>query len=58
MNFARDKIAKYKHVIQGVSIKGNPTLAVYCALITGCMNAIFAWSQRAQLLNDKFFVSF
>ncbi len=24
--------------------KGNPTLACHCALITGCMNVIFAWS--------------
>ena len=30
--------------IQGVSKKGNPTLAWHCALITGCMNVIFAWS--------------
>ena len=31
-------------LIQGVSKKGNPTLACHCALITGCMNVIFAWS--------------
>ena len=24
--------------------KGNPTLACYCALITGCINVLFAWS--------------
>ncbi len=24
--------------------KGNPTLACHWALITGCMNVIFAWS--------------
>ncbi len=27
--------------IQGVSKNGNPNLAYHCALITGCINAIF-----------------
>ncbi len=30
--------------IQGVSKKGNPTLACHCALLTGYINVIFAWS--------------
>ncbi len=29
-------------LLQGVSKKGNPTWACHCALITECMNVIFA----------------
>ncbi len=36
------KINISSNFVQGVSQKGNPTLACHCALTAGCMNVIFA----------------
>ncbi len=39
---SKQKVSLLYSIQTGCIKKGNPTLACHCALITGCMNVIFA----------------